>query len=128
MAKEFIICVIVVFFIIIGDITTHTYAENSIENLITQLGELRQIIQEDKDKDNATQKIDEISEFFNSKYTNLAYFIEHSELEKGQTGLSEVKSNLEVGENSQAIVQLDKSITILNNINDKLSLKWENIL
>ena len=127
MFKEFIICTFVVLIIVIGDSITHTYAKESIENLTSQLGELRGFIQEDDNK-KAIQKMQEIDDYWNLRYTNLAYFIEHSELEKGQTGLSEVKSNLEVNENSQAIVQLDKSITVLNNINDKLSLKWENIL
>ena len=61
------------------------------------------------------------------KYTKLAYFIEHDELEKVEDGLTQIRSNIEMEEHQEAVVQLDSTMFILSHLEDKLEFKLENI-
>ena len=61
------------------------------------------------------------------KYEKLAFFIEHDELEKVETELTELTAYIKIEEYEEAINPLETSIFILNHIKEKFRLNMKNI-
>ena len=98
MWKETIICVVIVIAIVIGNYITQNYTVQSVEELTSKLGELKQeIVKEegDIDREKANNKMEEIKKSWEARHDKLAYFIEHDELEKVETDLTSLKSFIE---------------------------------
>ena len=57
----------------------------------------------------------------------MAYYIEHDELEKVRTNLTELKSHTETEEYEEAINDLDKSVFVLEHIEEKSEFNLKNI-
>ena len=57
----------------------------------------------------------------------MAYFIEHNELEKVETNLTNIKSYIEEDELDMAISSIDEAEFILKHIKEKNSFNLENI-
>ena len=128
MLKETVICVISVIIIILGNNITNSYANDSMNYISSELGDLRKIVLEDNDSNEKSKnKIDEIFNQWYQIYNKLAYFIEHDELEKVQDNLTQIRSNIEMEEKQETIVTLDSTVFILKHIEEKLDLKLENI-
>ena len=60
-------------------------------------------------------------------HNKLAYYIEHNELEKVETELTGVESNIDVSEYEESINNLDKSVFLLKHIEDRYAFNLENI-
>ena len=128
MLKETLISLFSIILIVVGNNVTQNYAKETMDDIFNQLQELRQIeTQEEVNNEEAKSKADEIYNNWEEKYTKLAYFIEHDELEKVEDGLTQIRSNIEVEQHEEATVQLDSTMFILSHIEDKLSFKLENI-
>ena len=128
MLKETIICIVALIIIVAGNYLTNLYANNKMDNISTQLGELRQLLTEsDVQFDSVKSKMDNIFENWKGIYEKLAYFIEHDELEKVEIGLTETKGNIEMEEYNEAVVRLDYSDYIITHIEDKLDFRLDNI-
>lgn len=128
MLKEFVICVIIVTLIFVGNIITQNYTNSSIDITSENLNKLREeIIKEQVNLEISNQKIKEISSDWNSRHKNLAYYIEHDELEKVETDLSALKGYIEVEEYKEATAELDRTIYILQHIKNKNIFNLENI-
>lgn len=128
MLKEFVICVIIVTLIFVGNIITQNYTNSSIDITSENLNKLREeIIKEQVNLEISNQKIKEISSDWNNRHKNLAYYIEHDELEKVETDLSALKGYIEVEEYKEATAELDRTIYILQHIKNKNIFNLENI-
>lgn len=128
MYKEIIISVIVVAVIVVGNILTQGYTRKSAEETNKQLEELRQDLRkEEKEGEKLQKTIGRIHQEWDNRYSILAYFIEHDELEKVETQLTAVKANIEIEEYEQSIPELDKCIYLLNHVKDKEALMIQNI-
>lgn len=128
MTKELIICVIIIALIFAGDIVTQNYTKKAVEEATQGLNELREeLIKDDVDSEILQTKISEISDKWNGRHKKLAYYIEHDEIEKVETDLSGVKGNIEVEEYSEATVEVDKTIYVLEHIKNKNIFNLENI-
>ena len=128
MRKELIICVIVIIFVIIANIVTQGYTKRTIEDLTEELQELRQMLLEDKeDKNIVEDKIKSIMNMWANYFNKLAYFIEHDELEKAETELTTLKANIEIQEYEEGVIDIDKTIFILNHIKEKFKIEIKNI-
>lgn len=128
MRKELIICVIVIIFVIIANIVTQGYTKRTIEDLTEELQELRQMLLEDKeDKNIVEDKIKSIMNMWANYFNKLAYFIEHDELEKAETELTSLKANIEIQEYEEGVIDIDKTIFILNHIKEKFKIEIKNI-
>lgn len=126
MHKELVICIILVVFIIIGDIVTQNYTKNTVNYITNELELLKQGLSE-KSKQQADNEINKIDEKWKDAHDKLAYYIEHDELEKVETNFTACKSLASSGEYSQAISELEKTIFVLDHITDKYSFNWVNI-
>ena len=128
MLKETLIAIFAVAIIFIGNNVTHSYATETMGTIPDKLGELREVIQiEEVNNEEAKNKMNEIFDYWKEIYSNLAYFIEHDELEKVEQGLTEIQGNIEMEEYQEAVVRLDATVFIINHIEEKLAFELENI-
>lgn len=130
MFKEFIISIIIVILVFIGNAITEGYTEESVSQTKQSLFDLREEIMKDESEVNveyANKKMHDIFEQWNVKHEKLAYYIEHDELEKVKTELTALGGYIEKDEYSEAVTELDKSVYILEHIKDKTALKLKNI-
>lgn len=131
MVKEFIICVIILILIFVGNGITQGYSRDSIEDINGKLTELEQIIdkenQEKIDQEEVNKREEEIDKQWDEMFSKLAYYIEHEELEKVAKNLENMKTYLKLKEYDNAIKEIREGIYILQHIEDKYSFNLQNI-
>ncbi len=125
MFKEVVISIIIIISIISLDLITQNYAKESIDQTSTMLSDLKEKIKEEEDQINSS--LEKVTSQWDSKRTKLAYFIEHDELEKVDTNLTNVNSYIEVGDLDMAINSIDEAKYILQHIKQKNTFALENI-
>ena len=127
MLKEIIICIIIVVSIVCGDFLTQNYTKQSITEISNSLSVLRDEIKQNKDKEEIKEKMKQVKSKWEDSHNKLAYYIEHNELEKVETELTGVESNIDVSEYEESINNLDKSVFLLKHIEDRYAFNLENI-
>ena len=132
MWKETIICAVIIIVIIIGSIVTQNYTEETVRTFSEQLEELKKDLNVAEDNNEEKQKevkerVKNIEEEWNKRHNKLAYFIEHDELEKIETNITSLTSFIDTREFPEAINELDKTIYVLNHLEEKYKLSLENI-
>ena len=127
MIKESIICIVSIITIVIGNFITQNYEHDSIDNIIGELDEMKTQILKNEDKKNLQNKADSIDKEWNSKNSKLAYFLEHGELEKIETSCTKLRANIETENYQDALIETEETIYLLKHLENKDSLKLENI-
>lgn len=126
MYKELIITSIIVIVIVIGNIFTNKKLENSTQSMKEGLNNLEKAVLDD-DKNNIEISMRNINILWDSLYQKLSFYIEHDELEKVAVRLSSMEGNRKVDEYEQMMQYIEECKFILDHIQDKESLHWENI-
>ncbi len=128
MLKETIICIIIVIAIFFGDNATQSYTKETVSNLSNGLTSLREnLIQENVEKEKVQKEINNIYKQWEERHDKLAYFIEHDELEKVETEFVAIKGYIETEDYEESISELDKSVFILEHIEDKYAFNLQNV-
>lgn len=128
MLKESIICVVIVIAIIFGNNVTQNYTKETVSELTSELTLLREdMTNQEVDNKKTRDKIEEIYEQWQKRHDKLAYFIEHDELEKVETELISIKSYIESEQYEDSVDELDKSVFILQHIEDKYAFNLQNV-
>ena len=128
MLKEMAVCVVILISIFTFDFKTQEYTEKTIEDTTSKLETLREeLIKEDKDNEKLLKDIDNIYNEWFGYHEKLAYFIEHDELEKAETDMVALKGSVNVKEYEMAVSELDKSVYVLQHIEDKYKFELVNI-
>ena len=131
MVKEFIICVIILVLIFVGNGITQGYSRDSIENINQKLTDLEEVIdkenKEEIDQEEVNKREEEIDKEWDEMFSELAYYIEHEELEKVAKNLENMKTYLKLKEYDNAIKEIREGIYILQHIEDKYSFNLQNI-
>lgn len=128
MLKEIIVCIVIVIAIIFGNNTTQDYTRDSVSELSSGLLKLRgNVNQENIENENIQKEVEGIYKNWEKRHEKLAYFIEHDELEKVETELIAIKSEVETGNYEELISGIDKSVFILEHIEDKYAFNLENV-
>lgn len=128
MHKEVIISIVIVVVIVIGNVVTQNYTRKSVEAISSDLNSLRQELNvEDVNPEEAEKHFANIEKKWDNMQEKMAYYIEHDELEKVKTNLTELKSHTETEEYEEAICDLDKSVFVLNHIEEKSEFNLKNI-
>jgi len=118
MFKEIIIIIVVVFLVVGLDIITNKYTKDTVESMSTELNMLKEyILKEDKLK--AEKELNKVKENWEEKYKVLAFYIEHDELEKVKTELTELYANFSVEEYNLCIQEIETMKFILSHIQEK---------
>lgn len=124
MKKELIICLIIIFVIIIGDIVLQNYTNNSLGLISQNLEELKDDLD---DKDKSKEKIEYINNAWNEKFNILTCYLEHDELEKVKTQLVIITAGIDVNDTEYVNEEISRAIYILEHIEDKNNFKIDNI-
>ena len=128
MNKEFIICVIIIVLIILGNNITQDYTRNNIQDISTELEKLEEeLVVEEINLENAKKHYYEINKKWKDVKNIMSYFIEHDELEKVETDLVGLNSFIDMKEEKEAVAELNRAIFVLKHIEDKNNLNLRNI-
>lgn len=128
MLKEMAVCVVILISIFTFDFKTQEYTEKTIEDTTSKLETLREeLTKEDKDNEKLLKDMEKIYNEWLGYHEKLAYFIEHDELEKAETDMVALKGSVNVKEYEMAVSELDKSVYVLQHIEDKYKFELVNI-
>lgn len=127
--KEITISILIIISIFIGNFITQNYTNYATEHTSKQLSSLKEIMvsNEENIKTDLEDKVDKIHEEWDEKYEKLAYYIEHNELEKIESGLTLVRSYIETEEYTESIGKVDETIYLLRHLEDKNKFSLKNI-
>ena len=128
MYKELIIATVILVSIFFIDFFLQKYTDEAISEISDSINTLTDYLK--KQKINDEKAIKDINEIYNKwleKQNKLAYFIEHNELEKVENDFVAGKSYIELKNYEDALCELDKTVFVLNHINEKYSFNLKNI-
>lgn len=128
MTKELVICIIIVVLIFAGNAITQGYLNKSVTVITENLDELKEeIVKEEVNIELAKNKIENIYNNWEDRNKKLAYYVEHDELEKVNTGLTGLKAYIEMEEFSESVPELEKTVFVLEHIKNKYIVNLKNI-
>ena len=128
MYKELIVSIVILIAIFTGDYITQNYTDKTVSETIEGLKALKDnMAVSEITSDEKLEKGNEVYEKWLEKHEILAYFIEHDELEKVETEFVACKSFIASEQYELADAELEKTMFILEHINDKYSFSLENI-
>lgn len=128
MFKESVIIFLILLLVILGNYITQKYTVETVNMVSEDLNQLRNKLEnEDEKKENLYDIFNTVNDKWYGRHVVLAYYIEHQELEKVETGLSGVKGYMDVNEYSDAIVEIDRINYMLKHIEHKNAINFENI-
>lgn len=128
MYREIIISLLIIISIFIFDKITQSYTDKAINEAIQDLNYIKQNIKAEKiDNEEVVIKCNEKYQKWLDYHKILAFYIEHNELEKVETNYIAGKSFIETKNYKDAIIELEKTIFVMQHINDKYSVNLENI-
>ena len=128
MYKELVISIIIIILIFSLDYITQKYTDFAINEAISNLHEIKESLKEENvDNKKVVEEVEEKYDRWIEHHKRLAFYIEHNELEKVETNFVSGKSFIESAKYEDAISELEKTIFILQHINDKYSVNLENI-
>lgn len=128
MYREIIISVLIIVSIFIFDKMTQRYTDKAINIAIQDLNMIKQNIKEEIiDNKEVVKKCNEKYQKWLRYHKYLAFYIEHNELEKVEINYVAGKSLIEMEKYEEAISEIEKTIFVMQHINDKYSVNLENI-
>ena len=130
MKKELIICIIIVFLIIIGNIITQNYTKECVAQMNEKLDILKEAslnAELETENSEVSKQVREIENKWNEYQEKLAYYIEHDELEKAESQIFTMKGFSEIEKYDEIIPELEKCVFILEHIQDKTKINIKNI-
>lgn len=126
--KEAIIIILILIVIIFGGTLEQKYLQKSGGELISRLDELNNFIKENrKDIEEIKNKSNDVYDKWKKIESKWSIIVLHNELDLIETALIEMKTNMETEDIEEGIVELEKSIFLVNHINEKEKLNVKNI-
>lgn len=128
MYKEIIVSLVIIIGIVVLNNITENYTKDSLEIMSKNFDEIREeLLTENQQEESLILKIEDMKSIWDNRSKKLAYYIEHDELEKVDTYLTALKSNVETKEYEQAVENLDVCEYILDHIDEKEAFLLKNI-
>ena len=128
MYREIIISVIIIASIFTFDKMIQEYTDKIINDAIQDLNMIKQNIKDEIiDNKEVAKKCNEKYQKWLRYHKYLAFYIEHNELEKVETNYVAGKSLIETEKYEEAISEIEKTIFVMQHINDKYAVNLENI-
>ena len=126
MSKQIIICILVIIIVIWLDAFTARYTNNIMDNIISNLSEVREAIyQEDEEK--MKENIEKVMDEWDKNKSKLSVYIEHDKKEKVELYMVEVNTDIGTKEYNMALESLESCSFIIEHIKDKYKLSLKNI-
>lgn len=126
MYKELIIIVVVIAIIVGLDIITNKYTKQTLEILSSEFNILKDYILKE-DKESSREQMQKIKQNWEERYKILAFYIEHDELEKVETEMVKLESDIEVEEFKHCVSELETTKFILEHIQEKEEMHLRSI-
>ena len=117
MWREVTIIIVILVLLFVGNYLTQSNTTKSVEIMTQELQSLKEDMMEHQNKQQIEKKMEE----------SMAYYIEHDELEKVETGLTGLKASLAVEDYEAGVVELEKAIYLLEHIKEKQVFSFINI-
>ncbi len=127
MYKEIIIIVLIVILIFGLNIITQNYTESTAKIMQESLDEIRQDLENNKESKTIQEKINKLNGEWEKRNDNLAYYLEHDELEKIESELTALNSNILTQNYEQGRENLDRCYFLLEHVKDKETVSLSNI-
>jgi len=126
MLKETVICIVIV----MGIFGLEYYTQGFTEKTVNEITEIFDKIEDNiakRDIEQANNEIKNIESKWEEKQKELAYYIEHDELEKVHTAIVKMKSYVESENFSEALAELEDGKFVIEHIQEKNSFNLQNI-
>ena len=128
MYKEIIISIIIIVSIFLLDYITQKYTDYAINEAIDNLNEIKESIKKENiNNEDVLENMEKKYKRWLEHHKRLAFYIEHNELEKVETNFIAGKSFIKTAKYEDATSEIEKTIFVLQHINDKYSVNLENI-
>ena len=134
MYKEIIITIFILSIVLIGNVLTQNntakavdIVSSKLQNIQTEITKTNKEGEEGSKKERIEKVLNETEKTWQEEYEKMAYYIEHTELEKVQTELSRLKANIQTKQYDTAIENIAACSFVLKHIQDKSALKIVNI-
>ncbi len=128
MIREVFVCLAIIILILVGNFFSQNYTSKSVAELTEKIDELKQeVSKNEQDETVIKNKTEELYNTWRDRFNILAYYIEHTELEKVEAELVVLRgkvANLNYNETSE---NLEKSAFLLKHIEDKYAFNLQNI-
>lgn len=121
--KEYIILFLIIVFVILIEVITDNITYRSLESINVKIKDLEAAIE----RDEAKEKVKELSEEWKKEETKLCYYMEHDELEKVSVLVDNVKSNIEADNDDVIKEQVNEIKYILEHVKNKQKIELKNI-
>lgn len=128
MIREVFVCLAIIILILVGNFFSQNYTSKSVAELTEKIDELKQeVSKNEQDETVIKNKTEELYNTWRDRFNILAYYIEHTELEKVEAELVVLRgkvANLNYNETSE---NLEKSAFLLKHIEDKYAFNLQNV-
>ena len=128
MIREVFVCLAIIILILVGNFFSQNYTSKSVAELTEKIDELKQeVSKNEQDETIIKNKTEELYNTWRDRFNILAYYIEHTELEKVEAEFVVLRgkvANLNYNETSE---NLEKSAFLLKHIEDKYAFNLQNI-
>ena len=126
MLKEAMICIIIIISILGLEFYTQNFTEKTVREITEMLNKIEENIAK-SDIETTKNEIRKLSGKWEEKQKQLAYYIEHDELEKVHTAIVKMKSYVETENFSEAMAELEDGKFVIEHIQEKNSFNLQNI-
>lgn len=127
MHKEMVIVILIVILIIVGNVLTQNYTKESVKIMQESLGEIREDLENNNESGIIEEKVSELNKKWENRSNNLTYYLEHDELEKIESELTALNSNILTRNYEQGRENLDRCYFLLEHVKDKEKVTLSNI-
>lgn len=124
MKKSLIICILIVLVIVLGDIILQRYINDKFYSITEKLNEIGESYENHEDN---IKNIDELNQIWNSSYEIMACYLEHDELEKVKAQLTVMEAAAQIDDFEMVYEETSRAKFIIEHINEKQSLRIDNI-
>lgn len=127
MYKEIIIIVLIVILILVGNVITQNYTKDTVKIIQENLNDIKEELDKRAEINNVEEKLDKTIQEWKSRNNNLAYYLEHDELEKIESELTALNANVLTNDYNQGRENLDRCYFLLEHIKEKETIRLSNI-
>lgn len=128
MIREVFVCLAIIILILVGNFFSQNYTSKSVAELTEKIDELKQeVSKSEQDETVIKNKTEELYNIWRDRFNILAYYIEHTELEKVEAELVVLRGKVANLNYNETTENLEKSAFLLKHIEDKYAFNLQNI-
>lgn len=128
MIREVFVCLAIIILILVGNFFSQNYTSKSVAELTEKIDELKQeVSKNEQDETVIKNKTEELYNTWRDRFNILAYYIEHTELEKVEAELVVLRGKVANLNYNETTENLEKSAFLLKHIEDKYAFNLQNI-